>query len=100
MRLTLRAQMAAVTLLLVLGALLATGYCVQEQLRAALIHEVELRGLTTARHLAGSSADFLMSALRLETIFGGTRHARSWAAMAPPPRKMTIIRISLWIPAH
>ena len=65
MRLTLRAQMAAVTLLLVLGALVATGYCVQEQLRAALIQEVELRGLTTARHLAGSSADFLMSADKL-----------------------------------
>jgi hypothetical protein len=65
MRLTLRAQMAAVTLLLVFGALLATGYSVQEQLRAALIHEVELRGMTTARHLASSSADFLMSADKL-----------------------------------
>jgi hypothetical protein len=65
MRLTLRAQMAAVTLLLVLGALLATGYSVQEQLRSALVQEVELRGLTTARHLAGSSADFLMSSDKL-----------------------------------
>ena len=65
MRLTLRAQVAAVTLLLVLGALLATGYSVQDQLRQSLIQEVELRGLTTSRHLAGLAGDFLLNNERL-----------------------------------
>jgi hypothetical protein len=75
MRLTLRAQVAAVTLLLVLGALLATGYSVQDQLRQSLIQEVELRGLTTARHVAGLAGDFLLNkeGLPLANIAQGAR---------------------------
>lgn len=61
MRLSLRTQVAAVTLLLVLGALLATAYSVQGELRQSLIGEVELRGLTNARHLASLAGDYLLS---------------------------------------
>ena len=61
MRLSLRTQVAAVTLLLVLGALLATAYSVQGELRQSLIQEVELRGLTNARHLASLAGDYLLS---------------------------------------
>ena len=61
MRLTLRSQVAVVTLLLVLGALLATAYSVQGELRQSLTKEVELRGLTNARHLASLAGDYLLS---------------------------------------
>lgn len=65
MRLTLRAQLAAVSLVLVLFTLLATGLSVQQQLRESLTQEVQLRGLTVARHLAGVSGDFLLGGDRL-----------------------------------
>jgi HAMP domain-containing protein len=75
MRLTLRAQLALVSLALVLFTLLSVGVVVQRQLRASLTDEVRQRGLAIARHLSGISGDFLLSGDRL-ALANFTRGAR------------------------
>jgi HAMP domain-containing protein len=73
--LTLRAQIAAVFLCLVFFTVLAAAFSIQEQLRASLTQEVQLRGLTVARQLAGLSGDFLLNSekLNLANICQGAR---------------------------
>lgn len=75
MRLTLRAQLAMAAALVVLLTLLATGFAIQLQLRESLTEEVQLRGLTVARHVAGVGGDFLLGneKLALANIAQGAR---------------------------
>ncbi len=75
MRLTLRAQLALAAVFVVLLTVLATGLAVQQQLRESLTEEVQLRGLTVARHLSGVAGDFLLGAekLALANISQGAR---------------------------
>lgn len=75
MRLTLRAQLALAAVVLVLLTLTATGLSIQQQLRESLTEEVQLRGLTVARHLSGVAGDFLLNndRLALANIAQGAR---------------------------
>lgn len=65
MRLTLRAQLALAAVIVVLLTLVAAGLSVQQQLRESLTEEVQLRGRTVAKHVAGVAGDFLLSSDRL-----------------------------------
>jgi hypothetical protein len=75
MRMTLRVQLALAAVIVVLTTLIATGFSVQQQLRESLTEEVQLRGLTVARHLAGVAGDFLLGSekLALANIAQGAR---------------------------
>jgi hypothetical protein len=75
MRLTLRAQLALAAVVVVLLTMLATGISIQQQLRESLTEEVQLRGVTVARHLSGVAGDFLLGneKLALANIAQGAR---------------------------
>jgi HAMP domain-containing protein len=75
MRLSLRAQLALAAVVVALVTLLVTGLSIQQQFRESLTEEVQLRGLTVARHLSGVAGDFLLGdeKLALANIAQGAR---------------------------